>query len=87
MLIQPYLLVQRGNVRVSNLTVINAILFVTENGCKWSALPPRSLLPTRDVQRSSALDPLTDGLHLAAMTGEPLLHVGPVGPAQSHQEL
>ena len=35
MLIQPYLSVQRGNVRVSNLTVINAILFVTENGCKW----------------------------------------------------
>ena len=41
MLIQPYLPVQRGDVRVSNLTVINAILFVTENGCKWRALPPR----------------------------------------------
>ncbi|MBT4829214.1 MAG: transposase [Marinovum sp.] len=27
--------------RVSHLTVINAILFVTENGCKWRALPPR----------------------------------------------
>jgi len=40
-LIQPYLPVQRGNVRVSNLTVINAILFVAENGCKWRALPPR----------------------------------------------
>jgi transposase len=39
--IQPYLPVQRGNVRVSNLTVINAILFVTENGCKWRALPLR----------------------------------------------
>ena len=38
--IQPFLPVQRGNVRVSNLTVINAILFVTENGCKWRALPP-----------------------------------------------
>ena len=40
-LIQPYLPVQRGNVRVSNLMVINAILFVAENGCKWPALPPR----------------------------------------------
>lgn len=40
-LVRPYLPVQRGNVRVSNLTVINAILFVAENGCKWRALPPR----------------------------------------------
>ena len=38
---QPYLPVQRGNVRVSNLTVIDAILFVAENDCKWRALPPR----------------------------------------------
>lgn len=38
MLIQPYLSVQRGNVRVPNLTVINGILFVTENGCKWRTL-------------------------------------------------
>lgn len=41
MLIQPYLPAQRGNVRISNLTVINAILFDDENGCKWRALPPR----------------------------------------------
>jgi len=40
-LIQPYLPVQRGNGRVSNLTVINVILFVAGNGCKWCALPPR----------------------------------------------
>lgn len=40
-LIRPYLPVQRGNVRISNLTVINAILFVAENGCKWRDLPPR----------------------------------------------
>ncbi len=39
--IRPYLPVQRGNVRVSNLTMINAVLYVTENGCKWRALPPR----------------------------------------------
>jgi transposase len=40
-LIRPYLPVQRGDVRISNLTVINAILFVAENGCKWRALPPQ----------------------------------------------
>lgn len=33
--------VQRGNVRVSNLQVLNAILYVAENGCKWRGLPPR----------------------------------------------
>ena len=40
-LLHSYLPVQRGNVRISNLTVINAILFVAENGCKWRALPER----------------------------------------------
>ena len=39
-LLHPYLPVQRGNVAVSNLTLINAILYITENGCKWRALPP-----------------------------------------------
>jgi transposase len=33
--------VQRGNVRVSNLDVLNAILYVAENGCKWRSLPKR----------------------------------------------
>ncbi len=32
---------QRGNVALSNLQVLNAILFVAENGCKWRALPKR----------------------------------------------
>jgi transposase len=32
---------QRGNVRLSNLDVLNAILYVAENGCKWRALPKR----------------------------------------------
>jgi len=31
--------VQRGNVSLSNLKVLNAILYVCENGCKWRALP------------------------------------------------
>lgn len=32
---------QRGNVAVSNLDVLNAILYVAENGCKWRSLPKR----------------------------------------------
>jgi len=30
---------QRGNVSLKNLTVINAILYVAEQGCKWRGLP------------------------------------------------
>ena len=37
--IEKYLPVQRGNVSITNLQLINAILYVTENGCKWRALP------------------------------------------------
>ena len=39
--IAPVLPVQRGNVRVSNLHVLNAILYVAEHGCKWRGLPAR----------------------------------------------
>ena len=37
--IEKYLPRQRGNVSMTNLQLINAILYVTENGCKWRALP------------------------------------------------
>ncbi len=37
--IAKYLPKQRGNVSMTNLQLINAILYVTENGCKWRALP------------------------------------------------
>ena len=37
-LIKPYLPVQRGNVKISHLDLINAVLYVAENGCKWRAL-------------------------------------------------
>ena len=30
---------QRGNVSMSNLNVLNAILYVAEQGCKWRGLP------------------------------------------------
>ena len=39
--IAPILPVQRGNVSISNLQVLNAILYVAEQGCKWRGLPPR----------------------------------------------
>jgi transposase len=32
---------QRGNVSLTNLDVLNAILYVTEQGCKWRGLPKR----------------------------------------------
>jgi len=32
---------QRGNVSLSNLQVLNAVLYVAEHGCKWRGLPKR----------------------------------------------
>jgi len=32
---------QRGNVRVTNLQFLNALLYVAEQGCKWRGLPRR----------------------------------------------
>lgn len=37
--IEHCLSTQGGNVRLSNLQVLNAILFVAEHGCKWRGLP------------------------------------------------
>ena len=38
-LIKAYLPAQRGNVQISNLDFINAVLYIAENGCKRRALP------------------------------------------------
>lgn len=38
-LLLPYLPRQRGNVSISNYDLINAVLYIAENGCKWRALP------------------------------------------------
>ena len=38
-LIAPLLPRQRGNVKLDNFDVVNAILYVAANGCKWRALP------------------------------------------------
>ena len=37
--VQDLLPRQRGNVTFDNLTVLNAILYVAEHGCKWRGLP------------------------------------------------
>lgn len=36
--IKDSLPVQRGNVRLSNLVLLNALLYVAEHGCKWRGL-------------------------------------------------
>jgi transposase len=38
---ETFLPVQRGNVSLTNLQVVNAILYVAENGCKRRSLPKR----------------------------------------------
>ena len=32
---------QRGNINLSNLTVLDAVLYVAEHRCKWRGLPKR----------------------------------------------
>ena len=39
--IKDSLPLQRGNVRLTNLQILNAILYVAEQGCKWRGLPKR----------------------------------------------
>ena len=39
--IKDFLPKQRGNVSISNLQVLNAILYVAEHGCKWRGLPKK----------------------------------------------
>ncbi|CAD0354014.1 hypothetical protein CFBP2533_39320 [Xanthomonas hortorum pv. pelargonii] len=40
-LIEHCLPAQRSNVSMTNLQVVNAILYVAEHGCKWRGLPKR----------------------------------------------
>ena len=39
--IEAFLPVQRGNVSLTSLQVVNAILYVAENGSEWRAVPKR----------------------------------------------
>src|SRR5580765_4424165 len=49
---------QRGNVSLSDLQILNAILYVAEHGCKWRGLPKRfgnwDTIYTRMNRRSTA---------------------------------
>ena len=47
--IRPFLPIHRGNVQISNIVFINAVLYVLENGCKR-----RALLRPRQHQRRGA---------------------------------
>jgi len=42
--IKDSLPVQRGNVSLTSLQVLNAILYVAEQGCKWRGLPKQIVL-------------------------------------------
>jgi transposase len=39
--IKDSLPIQRGNVKLRNLEVLNGILYAAEQGCKWRGLPGR----------------------------------------------
>jgi transposase len=39
--IRHLLPVQRGNVEIDNLTVLRALQYMVENGCRWRALPEK----------------------------------------------
>jgi len=39
--IKEVLPVQRGNVRIDNLTFLNVIFYIAENGCKWRKFPEK----------------------------------------------
>jgi transposase len=66
---------QRGNVSVDNLLLINAILYVAANGCKWRALPKHygnwHTIYTRMMRwsRSGVLDRLFEQLQRRRLMG------------------
>jgi transposase len=39
--IQDLLPKQRGRLKIENLTLLNALVYRCENGCKWRALPEK----------------------------------------------
>ena len=39
--IEKYFPLQRGNVSMDNVQLLNALLYVAETGCKWRALPEK----------------------------------------------
>jgi len=71
--IAPSLPRQRGNVRVTNLQFLNALLYVAEHGCKWRGLPKRfgpwHTIYTRMNRwsKSGVLDPVFEQLQREQM--------------------
>ena len=67
-LVQHFLPTQRGNVSMSSLQVINAMLSVAEHGCKWHGLPKRFgnwhtvYTRVRRWQKAGVLDKMFEGL-------------------------
>ena len=65
--------VQRGNVKLSNLAVLNAFLYVAEHGCKWRGLPERFgkwqtvYRRVRRWSRKGVLDEILQALHDAGV--------------------
>ena len=39
--VDPLFPVARGGVKLTNLEILNAVLYLAEQGCKWRALPER----------------------------------------------
>ena len=87
--IEHCLPLQRGNVSLSNLNVLNAILYVAEHGCKWRGLPKRfgnwHTIYTRMNRwsKSGVLDRVFEELHRAQVVR--IQHRGGVA-GQHHRE-
>jgi transposase len=62
--IEPILPRQRGNVSMSNLTVLNAILYVAEQGCKWRGLPGEASDAKAGRELRGGIGPWPAPLHL-----------------------
>src|SRR6201992_4461716 len=73
--IKDSLPVQRGNVSLSNLQFLNAVLYVGEHGCKWRGLPKRygnwHTIYTRMNRwsKSGAMDRVFEQLQLEQIVG------------------
>ena len=64
--ISKYLPTQRGNVSMTNLQLINAILYVTENGCKWRVSPKEKPADARQVFRVKIFLPASAAVLLSS---------------------
>ena len=53
--IKDALPVQRGNVSLSNLQVLNAVLYVAEHGCKWRGFPCHAPVSTARLSNVNTL--------------------------------